>query len=100
MSTEELSRSECANCGFRLGLFSGAALGFLLCLLCAVVNTVELHKASEDIGGGPPGFLAHMEYLMSFPGGIALVIGGIGVFAVLGGAFGVVVAKVLYRISH
>jgi len=99
MTTGRLSRGEFANRGFRWGLLSGAFVGFLTCLVRAVVFTTELGNASEEIVG-PTGFIVLMAYLFSFPGGIALVVAGTSILAMLGGALGIVTSRVFCRMSR
>ena len=100
MTTKLASRAELVNRSFRRGIVTGAAAGFILCALIAVLTIIEWKKADDGNPGGPVGLLVHVGYMMSFPFGIAYVIAGTCIFALIGGALGIVTSKVSYRISR
>ncbi len=92
------SRHEFANLGFRCGVCAGATLGSILSTVHVVLNSIELRNIAEDVESGPSAFLAGSAYLFSIPAGIALLIAVTVAFGVLGGAVGIVVGKLVFRI--
>jgi len=96
-----LSRGELANRGFRVGACLGATLGFSLCMIWAVLSFYPLdtavHSDDMDDVSGPVALLVFCFYVMLFPLGTALCVACTVVSAMLCGAAGILLTKLLFR---